>query len=463
MKYSTFLKDNYDIVLDIIDKMRTGIWITDGTGEVIIVNSESVKTGGLTREEVIGRNMSELLDMGYITESAVMKTIGSHREECIVEELGAGGHCMTTSVPLFWKGSIDLIICVERNISEVERLKTLLGQQVEKKNKLQKELLRFKNQKDDLSGQFITKNINMLHIRELAENIGKIDVTVMIMGESGTGKEVIADLIHKNSSRAEAPFVKVNCAAIPETLIESEFFGYEGGAFTGAGKGGKMGLFELADGGTLFLDEVGELSVQMQSKLLRVIQDKEVRRVGGEKSVHIDIRIIAATNRDLKREVEEGRFRNDLYYRLFVVPVNIPSLRERKEDIELLARHFLDIFNSEYNLRKTISDDAVKVMESYNWPGNVRELRNVVERLSVSAARSEISAIQVEFCLNNKAPAVSDYIGTESDLYLEDIVSRYEKQVISKILEECGTITATARMLHVDKSTISRKIKKYGL
>ena len=463
MKYSTFLKDNYDIVLDIIDKMRTGIWITDGTGEVIIVNSESVKTGGLTREEVIGRNMSELLDMGYITESAVMKTIGSHREECIVEELGAGGHCMTTSVPLFWKGSIDLIICVERNISEVERLKTLLGQQVEKKNKLQKELLRFKNQKDDLSGQFITKNINMLHIRELAENIGKIDVTVMIMGESGTGKEVIADLIHKNSSRAEAPFEKVNCAAIPETLIESEFFGYEGGAFTGAGKGGKMGLFELADGGTLFLDEVGELSVQMQSKLLRVIQDKEVRRVGGEKSVHIDIRIIAATNRDLKREVEEGRFRNDLYYRLFVVPVNIPSLRERKEDIELLARHFLDIFNSEYNLRKTISDDAVKVMESYNWPGNVRELRNVVERLSVSTARSEISAIQVEFCLNNKAPAVSDYIGTESDLYLEDIVSRYEKQVISKILEECGTITATARMLHVDKSTISRKIKKYGL
>ena len=463
MKYSTFLKDNYDIVLDIIDKMRTGIWITDGTGEVIIVNSESVKTGGLTREEVIGRNMSELLDMGYITESAVMKTIGSHREECIVEELGAGGHCMTTSVPLFWKGSIDLIICVERNISEVERLKTLLGQQVEKKNKLQKELLRFKNQKDDLSGQFITKNINMLHIRELAENIGKIDVTVMIMGESGTGKEVIADLIHKNSSRAEAPFVKVNCAAIPETLIESEFFGYEGGAFTGAGKGGKMGLFELADGGTLFLDEVGELSVQMQSKLLRVIQDKEVRRVGGEKSVHIDIRIIAATNRDLKREVEEGRFRNDLYYRLFVVPVNIPSLRERKEDIELLARHFLDIFNSEYNLRTTISDDAVKVMESYNWPGNVRELRNVVERLSVSTARSEISAIQVEFCLNNKAPAVSDYIGTESDLYLEDIVSRYEKQVISKILEECGTITATARMLHVDKSTISRKIKKYGL
>ena len=463
MKYSTFLKDNYDIVLDIIDKMRTGIWITDGTGEVIIVNSESVKTGGLTREEVIGRNMSELLDMGYITESAVMKTIGSHREECIVEELGAGGHCMTTSVPLFWKGSIDLIICVERNISEVERLKTLLGQQVEKKNKLQKELLRFKNQKDDLSGQFITKNMNMLHIRELAENIGKIDVTVMIMGESGTGKEVIADLIHKNSSRAEAPFVKVNCAAIPETLIESEFFGYEGGAFTGAGKGGKMGLFELADGGTLFLDEVGELSVQMQSKLLRVIQDKEVRRVGGEKSVHIDIRIIAATNRDLKREVEEGRFRNDLYYRLFVVPVNIPSLRERKEDIELLARHFLDIFNSEYNLRKTISDDAVKVMESYNWPGNVRELRNVVERLSVSTARSEISAIQVEFCLNNKAPAVSDYIGTESDLYLEDIVGRYEKQVISKILEECGTITATARMLHVDKSTISRKIKKYGL
>ena len=267
------------------------------------------------------------------------------------------------------------------------------------KKELQKELLKFQSRKDELCGRMVTRNINMLHIREMAEDIGKIDAAVMITGESGTGKEVIADIIHKSSRRREAPFVKVNCAAIPETLMESEFFGYEQGAFTGAGGNGKIGLFELADGGTLFLDEVGELSIPIQSKLLRVLQDKEVRRVGGEKSISVDIRIIAATNRDLKAEVAKGTFRKDLYYRLFVVPIALPPLRERKEDIELLTKHFLDIFNKQYNMKKTIGPEAMEIMERYQWPGNVRELRNVVERLVVSGAGNDISRIQVEFCL----------------------------------------------------------------
>ena len=181
--------------------------------------------------------------------------------------------------------------------------------------------------------------------------------------------------------------------------MESEFFGYEQGAFTGASGNGKIGLFELADGGTLFLDEVGELSIPIQSKLLRLLQDKEVRRVGGEKSISVDIRIIAATNRDLKAEVAKGTFRKDLYYRLFVVPIALPPLRERKEDIELLTKHFLDIFNKQYNMKKTIGPEAMGIMERYQWPGNVRELRNVVERLVVSGAGNDISRIQVEFCL----------------------------------------------------------------
>lgn len=399
MRYSAFIRQNYDILQEIIDNMRTGIWITDGEGKVLIVNNESVKTGGLTRDEVIGRTMDELLKVGYITESATLKVMASRKEECIVEELGTGGHCMTTSIPMFCQGEIDIIVSVERNISEVEKLKSLLNEQVEMKKELQKELLKFQSRKDELCGRMVTRNINMLHIREMAEDIGKIDAAVMITGESGTGKEVIADIIHKSSRRREAPFVKVNCAAIPETLMESEFFGYEQGAFTGAGGNGKIGLFELADGGTLFLDEVGELSIPIQSKLLRVLQDKEVRRVGGEKSISVDIRIIAATNRDLKAEVAKGTFRKDLYYRLFVVPIALPPLRERKEDIELLTKHFLDIFNKQYNMKKTIGPEAMEIMERYQWPGNVRELRNVVERLVVSGAGNDISRIQVEFCL----------------------------------------------------------------
>ncbi|HIU95325.1 MAG TPA: sigma 54-interacting transcriptional regulator, partial [Candidatus Copromorpha excrementipullorum] len=386
MRYSAFIRQNYDILQEIIDNMRTGIWITDGEGKVLIVNNESVKTGGLTRDEVIGRTMDELLKVGYITESATLKVMASRKEECIVEELGTGGHCMTTSIPMFCQGEIDIIVSVERNISEVEKLKSLLNEQVEMKKELQKELLKFQSRKDELCGRMVTRNINMLHIREMAEDIGKIDAAVMITGESGTGKEVIADIIHKSSRRREAPFVKVNCAAIPETLMESEFFGYEQGAFTGASGNGKIGLFELADGGTLFLDEVGELSIPIQSKLLRVLQDKEVRRVGGEKSISVDIRIIAATNRDLKAEVAKGTFRKDLYYRLFVVPIALPPLRERKEDIELLTKHFLDIFNKQYNMKKTIGPEAMGIMERYQWPGNVRELRNVVERLVVSGA-----------------------------------------------------------------------------
>lgn len=466
MRYSAFIRQNYDILQEIIDNMRTGIWITDGEGKVLIVNNESVKTGGLTRDEVIGRTMDELLKVGYITESATLKVMASRKEECIVEELGTGGHCMTTSIPMFCQGEIDIIVSVERNISEVEKLKSLLNEQVEMKKELQKELLKFQSRKDELCGRMVTRNINMLHIREMAEDIGKIDAAVMITGESGTGKEVIADIIHKSSRRREASFVKVNCAAIPETLMESEFFGYEQGAFTGASGNGKIGLFELADGGTLFLDEVGELSIPIQSKLLRVLQDKEVRRVGGEKSISVDIRIIAATNRDLKAEVAKGTFRKDLYYRLFVVPIALPPLRERKEDIELLTKHFLDIFNKQYNMKKNIGPEAMGIMERYQWPGNVRELRNVVERLVVSGAGNDISRIQVEFCLKgsmSSAFEIGGYMAAEEELYLDDMVGRYEKQIIQDVLKECGTVTAAARVLHVDKSTISRKMKKYGI
>ena len=462
MKYKDFIQENYDIFLSIFDKMKTGIWICDSKGEVIIVNNESVKVGGKTRDEVIGKNIRELVDTGYITESATLLTIESKKEEFVVEEMGAGGYCLCTSVPLFYKGELDLVICVERNISEIEKLKIYLSENADIKDKIEK-MMDIQYLIHEKSDKIVTRNINMLHCKDLAIGVSKTDTTVMITGESGTGKEMIADLIHKSSRRSGAPFMKVNCAAIPESLIESELFGYESGAFTGANQNGKKGIFELANGGTVFLDEIGELPMHIQAKFLRVLQEREIKRIGGEEDIPIDVRLITATNRNLKKEVEEGNFREDLYYRLFVVPISVPPLRERREDIEVLTKYFLNCFNNENELNKTISKEALKVMEEYDWPGNVRELRNVVERTVVTSASKEISAFQVEMCLSGENPVLFYSFRKKEDLYLDEMVSKYEKQIIAQVYEECGSVIATAKMLHVDKSTISRKMKKYGL
>ena len=465
MKYSQFIKENYNVILEIIDCMKTGVWITDGEGIVVIVNKQSVERGGLKREEVIGKKMTDLIEMGYIlNESSALKAIDSGREESIVEEMGEGGSLLAISVPLFYKEEIDLVICIEKNIIDITTLEKALAEQRSITKQLQKELESFKEGRVSNAGDMVACSINMIQLRERVVNIGGIDATVMITGESGTGKEVVANLIHKSSRRSDKPFIKINCAAIPEALLESEFFGYEKGAFTGANENGKIGLFEMADGGTLFLDEIGELSLPMQSKLLRVIQEKEIRRIGGEKTVPVNVRLIAATNRELKEEIEKGNFRRDLYYRLFVVPIEVPPLRKRKEDIAQLAFRFLREFNEEYNLSKTIDEDAICALERYSWPGNVRELRNVIERLAVGSAGSRITGFQVQMCLEGKESIAAFEMNYEAEeLSLETMVNEYEKQLILQALEKNKNASEAAKALQIDKSTMSKKRKKYNI
>ena len=463
MKYSEFLKENYSAIGDFIKYIKAGIWITDSKGKVIMVNEESLKTGGLKREDVIGKTTEELLEMGYILDdSSVLKAILSGKEESIVQRTGEGSMLVATSVPVFHEGELDIIICTEMDITDVIKLKALLDKQKSIAQKYKSEIMRIKNQLNTDSDEIVSYNLEMIRIKEMAIKIGAMDATVVITGESGTGKEVVANLIQKNSKRADKAFIKVNCAAIPETLFESEFFGYEKGTFTGANVNGKMGIFEMANGGTLFLDEIGELPLAMQSKVLRVLQEKEVRRIGGEENKPVDVRIIAATNRNLKKEMEKGTFRSDLYYRLFVVPINIPPLRQRKEDIAPLTNYFLNKFNAMYEVKKEISSEAIKAMEKYNWHGNVRELRNIIERLVVSGAGNTISAFQVEMCLKEDNFNNAEPVKNGENATLDELIENYEKQIIIQAVEECGTLTAAAQKLNVNKSTISRKLKKYG-
>ena len=310
-------------------------------------------------------------------------------------------------------------------------------------------------------GTIIANSKAFTQVVELARRAATFDgATVLILGESGTGKEVISELIVNTSPRKDKPYLQINCGAIPENLIESELFGYEKGAFTGADAKGRKGLFEAANGGTVFLDEIGDLPLHMQVKLLRVLQQKRIVRVGGTETVNLDVRIIAATNKDLKQMVKEGRFREDLYYRLNVVPIEIPPLRDRKEDILPLVNHFLTVANRKYHTNKSIYSDTIDVLESYSWPGNVRELENLMENLVITTPgdiiRRENLSERLKF-------STEDHGFTEDTevITLKETVERAEYMAIQKAIRQCGSIRKAAVALGVDPSTIVRKQQNY--
>jgi len=296
------------------------------------------------------------------------------------------------------------------------------------------------------------------------EKVAAADTTVFVNGESGTGKELVARAIHRLSKRANGPFVKVNCGALTETLLESELFGHEKGAFTGAIKQ-KLGRFELADGGTLFLDEVGDIPPSMQVKLLRALQEQEFERVGGEVPIKVDVRVLSATNKDLDREVAEGRFRQDLYYRLHVVPVRLPPLRERREDIPLLAQHFVDKLGPKTNPRiQSVSDAALGRLMAYHWPGNVRELENAIEQALVFAEGVEIGVAALPVFLQGTTPTDVDRLDVPRQLGLPDILDDLERQLILKAYDKAkGVKTETARLLGIKTSALYYKLEKYGI
>lgn len=460
MNKRKFIEEHYQLLLDILDCVKVGVYIADGEGNTILVNKESEKTGGISREELRGKNMADLIEEGYVSDSTIIKSIKSHREENIIQELGDGGKLFITGVPVIEEGKVDVVVCTERDITETTHLKNLLEEtqaHVESYNK-ELEYLRLDSKKRKKI--IVSESYEMRSALEKANRLAKLDTTVLLLGESGTGKDLLAEYIFTNSERNDKAFIKINCAAIPENLIESELFGYEKGSFTGAEREGKIGIFEACNGGTLYLDEIGDLPVQMQSKLLRVIQEKEIFRVGGKENIPVDVRIIAATNVDLTKAIQEGRFREDFYYRLSVVPIIMPPLRSRKDDIEPLALHFINIFNKKYHFKKNILPEGIEILKGYNWPGNVRELSNVIERCMIGYDGDFITKFQIERQLVSQSYFEERAWGNDS---LSEIMEKYERDIFMGLLSKCKNYSEIARVLQIDKATVSRKIKKYHL
>ncbi|OEH54815.1 Fis family transcriptional regulator [Oceanobacillus sp. E9] len=443
----------------IIENSYDGIYITDSKGVTLKTNSAIERITGIPKEYYIGKNVNALIERGILKNSVTNKVLELNRTVTLVQINYAGNQTLLTGSPVYnEKGEIEKVVTNIRDLSDLYELQTELLRVNKLNDKFKKELERLKNRPDQLK-DVITKSEQMKLIYDTAQRIANIDATVLILGETGVGKDVLANYIYSNSERSKkGEFMKVNCGAIPSDLLESELFGYESGAFTGANSQGKKGMFELADKGTIFLDEIGELPLPLQVKLLRVLQDGEIHRIGGTKPQKIDTRIITATNRDLRSMVENGEFREDLYYRLNVIPIKIPPLRERRDDIIPMIHYFLEKMNKKYNLNKTIDYNLKSFFLSYDWSGNIRELSNLIERLVVTT-RDELISIDnlpVEYITSKEYT-------TNQLVSLKAAVEIAEKKVLSLAAEKYTSTYEIAKALESSQPTIVRKLKKYKM
>jgi transcriptional regulator with PAS, ATPase and Fis domain len=412
---------------------------------------------------IIGLTSQDLIDRGIILEES--KTIISYEDNrdavLITHKLKSGVEALITSVPVYQADGDTKPLCYIANFREITDLNNLKQELEETKSKTESYLSELTELRNRLlkADQVIARSITMRNIMEKLLKISTTDVNVYLHGESGVGKEVVAKLIHKMSHRKEGPFIQINCGAIPGNLLESELFGYEKGAFTGANRLGKPGILEMAQKGTVLLDEIGDLSLSLQVKLLKAIQNHEFYRVGGISPVKLDTRIICATNKDLEEMVKRGVFREDLFYRINVIPIFIPPLRERREDILPLTYHFLHKFNQKYGHERTLSHEVCKALEQHEWPGNVRELENIIERLVIMSEERQIKS-------HNLPTYILDSLDGKTSLEpkpLKEAVALLERKMISDAVKKYGSIRKAAERLGVDHSTLVKKQKKFRL
>lgn len=447
----------------IINSSSDGLWICDADANVIRINRASERINGISAAEVVGRNMKELLEGGFIDRSVTFEVIKTGKVSNLLQQRGAR-KLILTGTPVFAQdGTLLRVVVSERDITEIDTLQRNLQEQEAMKDQFRQQVLEL--QRATLSSrQVIAKSPCMVKSLTQALKVSGANSTVLILGESGVGKGLIADLIHKNSRRAEKPMIKINCGAIPESLIESELFGYEKGAFTGA-QGSKPGYFEMAHGGLLFLDEIAELPLSSQVKLLRFLEDGRIMRLGGTQAKTVDVRIIAATHRDLEKMVEQGKFRLDLYYRLNVIPVYVPAVRERRDCILPLVHHYLDFFAEQTGGRKRLTRAASDALLNYPYPGNVRELMNLCERLVVMTETELIDLPDLPGHVVSRAVRQNQAVGDDwpEQMSLQQIVESVERAVLAKGVKAHKNQARLAEALAVNQSTITRKLQRYGI
>ncbi|MGG0247445.1 sigma 54-interacting transcriptional regulator [Peribacillus frigoritolerans] len=452
--------DKLNRALDaIIENSYDGIYITDQDGITLYTNSAIERITGIPKEYYIGKSVDQLIKRGILNASVTHKVVKLRRTVSVVQDNFAGKETLITGSPVFnAEGEIEQVVTNIRDLSDLNELMHELTKANELNHQYKQEIEKLRKITSKDGVVFVSDKMKMIY--EIAERISDIDATVLILGETGVGKDVLARNIYNRSIRSKkGDFIKINCGAIPADLLESELFGYEGGAFTGANQKGKPGMFELAESGILFLDEVGELPLQLQVKLLRALQEREIQRIGGTKPKKIDVRIIAATNRNLSEMVKTGDFREDLFYRLNVIPITIPPLRERREDILALTDLFLKKANEQYKFSKEIDSRLKEYFYQHDWPGNVRELINIVERLVVLTDNRilSINDLPEEYQPENRNQPNLNAIT------LKEAVERAEKEILTKAAQTYQTTYEIAEALESSQATIVRKLKKYRL
>lgn len=477
----------------ITDQVADGIYIINKDGIVVAINEEYTEITGVKEEDIVGKHMQDVWnEKGFDSETA-FAVLNQDKNKSKINMLDINSKNSSKQkarpvglIALEEKKKIAVITTIERNnktvlmsgipffdeqgeITQVMTIIRDLTQLIELKNKIEeidKEKDKYKNELRALKEfnrykDLIGESADIERIKNLIDSVAKTDATVLITGETGVGKEVVARELYANSKRKNGPYVKVNCAAIPENLLESELFGYEKGAFTGAQQKEKLGLFEVANNGTILLDEIGEMPYRLQSKLLRVLQEMEIKKVGGTRSIKIDVRVLAATNENLQEQIKKGKFREDLYYRLNVIPIEIPPLRERKEDITILSHNFIGKFNKLYAKNKIFQMDAIEMLENYNWPGNVRELENTIQRLVIIGDEKLISKENVINILGKEKFSAIDL--DYDNISLKDAVKVFEKNIVEKALKKYGSTYKAATALGIEQSTVVRKAKALGI
>ncbi|MBC7348149.1 MAG: sigma 54-interacting transcriptional regulator, partial [Clostridia bacterium] len=446
-----------------LHEQKDGLLITNGEGIGLWVNRAMRRVVGLTPDYFLNKPIKHLFESGIFQYQAVTERARCGRNELTdIQAISTGNTVLVTSIPLMNKqGQIEYMITNVRNMAQLRQHPGSVPEGVAADPA---PVLRRLG--------IVYRSAAMQRVIRLAARVAPTDATVLLTGETGVGKELIARLIHELSPRHARPFLKLNCAALPRDLAESELFGYEPGAFTGARAGGKAGLFEAANGGTLLLDEIGEMSLEMQTKLLRVLQDQEILRLGGTRGISINVRVLAATNADLRSLVSEKRFRPDLYHRLNVVPLEVPPLRTRPEDVALLLGYYLSIYCRKYGVNRKFTPEVFRILLSYTWPGNVRELANMVHRFVLTSESSEITpdllpeyltldttgATTTASVLALRDPTIADSLSS-----LQEVMANVEKEVLEAALRQARGIRDASRKLGISHSTLVAKMRKYNL